>query len=1182
MANRPTVTDQPIPYAAPATQRADFSASTKYVADAVVPISTHQPPPNGRSVRSLARSRAGIGWGVCGLCILVSAIGIIGVVRFAVQEDSLDHSNALAVEALRPGDARSTAIVDAISTPVIEVTRRDERRITRLIGKIMSAATRDDLDRVRSFIDESMFISQLNRSGELDAPLDLVDRLIIRRDFAEVTDGPTPYDNFRLISIKQLNDREVLAYLYAWDDGSADDVSELRWWLARKGDRWFLYDWETIGEGIGEARLYAILCEHQESSGIQNFYKQWEQLAAAMGMEDYHEAERLMLAAQALEVHPLLKDYSALAIGQYWSYLDDWARAKAFFARVQEPDLTPAAILGLAECALRAGEHGDVLRLTERFLSRVGPSPNAIRLRARALERLDRDQDAIDQWILLARLFPDDLDVLNSILALSKPGQDSELESLLEQTSAPAKYAARLAQNIPYGRSYQLEGLARIVANEDGGVAEFFDGIGHQLQYDYPAAAESFAAAVSSADDEELREIFMSRYLHLMTEMGKPIEAYHAVDRSFAFHFITDSYDEGDVTPDHILELVELHAQEEPDEPWLDYYRGDAHVALGQLEEAKRAFSEGLARVDDEDVVAWYREQLQWVQARLPEAILAYRDRRDKRAAFSQLAEHLASSKQFERLAVLAERHRQHEPQDPCLSICSAVMSTEAEDYVAVVESLTKAQVPAEDYYLAQRYDTLLVDALRQTDRWRSYVSEGDDVEARFSRVGQRFSADRRWELLVELISMHKSRGLPHGVRRSWQFRHAVAVADDRKIIEVVEEARNANWAGLDSYWVPEWKEELLRAYVRSERWQDAQALAESLYREHRRVWAPLVLHANRRDTEACEAYLQEISGDPYSYRRAMQDKLMSPLLEDEAFEQLRTKYPAPLQRDHEATTAFILLEQPVSLSAEEISAKLNKTLSDQFDCVSVPGDADRQSFIATGKGATFAITRSGRPLEPSFNNASPTTKDLVARHSEWIAITLVGNWSEDGSSSDAVKGVATSLTPPRALGIYFPAERVLLTEPLATLSRSRTPLKSALREVGYPVSLAQAKGPVETPPHWKRMKESVEMTSEVSAGGNHATYLARVLLSAGPTAEAAWLRVQDVRLSDYGDILLVGEFLVDSQLVAEYTAGAHVLIALGDVHAWRKETSSAETHNRPASGNEELSEKEAQNAIAL
>ena len=171
-----------------------------------------------------------VGGGFLFLCVCFIAATVW---VFSAANRRRDESEQAAVTALQQ-DGKVERIGTAFREPSIQVTADEHRAIAEFIEQVMYTGASEDTQDLLALVSIDGFIKQMERSGE-SKPLTTVERRWIRNNFEQVTWGPESYEQHHIVSIEELNEREVIVYLHAWD--VPENVSQHRWWLIRSGGR---------------------------------------------------------------------------------------------------------------------------------------------------------------------------------------------------------------------------------------------------------------------------------------------------------------------------------------------------------------------------------------------------------------------------------------------------------------------------------------------------------------------------------------------------------------------------------------------------------------------------------------------------------------------------------------------------------------------------------------------------------------------------------------------------------------------------------------------------------------------------------------------------------------------------------------------------------------------------------
>jgi hypothetical protein len=247
---------------------------------------------------------------------------------------------------------------------------------------------------------------------------------------------------------------------------------------------------------------------------------------------------------------------------------------------------------------------------------------------------------------------------------------------------------------------------------------DYYVACAKQLREDHAAAFKMFREMLPRAPQDE-----HDHYVMMMLDAGAqakmPIDAYRAApDASEAFNYLADML-AGSETLDQLRQLLELHRQNKPDDPWLAFYTARSLALSGESAAADAAFAECMKSAD-EHVCSSARSA--WVAARFDsgDAAGAYRDIEPKDETFEQLCNLSIFHERPEALRQVLQLHRESGADERQLLWWDAQLAWLVKDYPRTIELLER--------FLAEHTDSDQSHALDQFIR--SLVRSGQAERA--------------------------------------------------------------------------------------------------------------------------------------------------------------------------------------------------------------------------------------------------------------------------------------------------------------------------------------------------------------------------------------------------------------------------------------------------------------------
>ena len=274
----------------------------------------------------------------------------------------------------------------------------------------------------------------------------------------------------------------------------------------------------------------------------------------------------------------------------------------------------------------------------------------------------------------------------------------------------------------------------------------------------FEAAAELLKPLLHAAAEPQKLGSYANAYLTAMVNAGHPLEAYQTVPEAHEAFRTAANRLLRDRDPVKLDQLVTLHAQRQPDDAWLAYFRAEALLLRGALAEAAAAFEPALAKVSDDQRQSYLDEYL-WCMSQIGQPLEAYRAAPDAAAAFRGLAGWLDDFDHRAALARLLAAHEERAPDDPWLVYYRARLLVLKGRFAEAANTL-QPLLDSDDEELSDRclsqYDMTVSRAGRPLDLYRhapnsrrAFVSTAYDLS---------HAEPPNADVLAEMIALHDAK----------------------------------------------------------------------------------------------------------------------------------------------------------------------------------------------------------------------------------------------------------------------------------------------------------------------------------------------------------------------------------------------------------------------------------------
>ncbi len=310
----------------------------------------------------------------------------------------------------------------------------------------------------------------------------------------------------------------------------------------------------------------------------------------------------------------------------------------------------------------------------------------------------------------------DDREYFESELRTALMRQQKYIDAYRLGDDQSAAFASLAQQN-----SYDPATLAEVAAlhrqsHPSDPWLNFYDATVAERGAQLEAAARLFAQCLAQPDDEELVQVGEGRYLNVMSNLGRHVEALRtAVNKDDAFHRLARQLDNR-AQANEFEALCNEFNRVQPGDIWIEIYRARVDYFRGRYRQAAERLSLYFDDVHADDR-AWL-EQLH-LEARIAEGnpSIGYAAMADKREAFRRLARKYDCPLHRQRLRDMLALHAATDPDDPQVHYNRGRLVVDEQPEQAAEHYLAawKADEPGYSRYLYS-YCPLMVKLGRETE----------------------------------------------------------------------------------------------------------------------------------------------------------------------------------------------------------------------------------------------------------------------------------------------------------------------------------------------------------------------------------------------------------------------------------------------------------------------------------
>ncbi|MGC1273505.1 MAG: hypothetical protein WBC44_07330 [Planctomycetaceae bacterium] len=874
----------------------------------------------------------------------------------------------------------------------------DRRPIDTVFRQIAEACQADDAAAFRQLIDAESCWRSMKESGLIRSLTRGDDRSYAEQVVAAI-EVPAPYERFHIQAVMPgRNPDEVVAYVFAWEEAW---ISEMRWWLVKRGSSWRVSDWESLQIGNRFSRRNAAYVA--EVAGINGHEASVNAVAKAdeaIGENRRRDAARELHKAAAAKVPQLFEAEHTLDIAFGWARAGLTLYEHRVYRAASDDHLqrAPGLLLGWAMTESSAGNFEKCLELIDRYENAVGGGPNVDRTRGDALFALGRFEEAADAYVRLLDDQPDEISLLSDLARRLPPERFDALTSAIRKQSDPLVASLTVAASVA-DRPKALAAIEAVLNESHPESGELFLIRGDRLKAEgaIDDAATAYLAAYDrlppfDEDSDEpppaIRDDAVSRLVMMFCEEDRAADAYdRAPDKQQAFEEITYYDDEYGLEPGRMDEVAARHLAVNPEDPAALVY---AALAAAQEDDADRAV-ELLKQAAAQESEFSYGYQIVPVlvdAGRLDEAQTWVREHPDDVYAFDTLAEHLNEAGEWTTVLEIADALKGDEENGQLTIAVQKAKALAALDRYGEAESLLEATFRQLDEEwqrpnLLDRWYEIATAAGRPPERIAARIGEEAFRQFTLSAVHERdYETAKRLERSWKLHGGTAIDLLPSTVARLWQQN------DHEAIVTAVRGARVENAASTESG--PVLLEQYVRSLIRLNRTDDARQAALPAYESTADATLYAVACVAAKDWDAAAEAVRAL--DDYGRSGLFADDDAGPVIEDAAaFRKTLRREVGDLAG---ATRGVLLLHDPIETDVDELAHRLEEHFGDernvQIEPIELESNANESHLLIRDGGASWIVTFGRDSYLSERATADPASEVLalaIDEHAGWVAV---------------------------------------------------------------------------------------------------------------------------------------------------------------------------------------------------
>ncbi|MCU0876235.1 MAG: hypothetical protein MUF06_00380 [Pirellulaceae bacterium] len=1121
--------------------------------------------------------------------VAVFTVGIWGLATILASKQNGAAGPDNLVEHWETPAERLENISQAMAASEPGCSGAERRDLQRFFARLESALHSGDEESWRKCVDLNLLVQRIAAHPVAQADRSFRSSRIKSRLDYELT----PLELAGRLSILRVErgKRDDHLLVYTLDEGYDEQLYVYRWWLARSGRQWRLFDYDRIDYGQSLAGSWAMSDAIAADPNQYNYTRLYEAIDAVsethLAGPRYVRADssygstlpgQPLFAVADLPQPELVHDLTRLDLAWQFFWQNEPRDALRMCQQVERPEECAGVYLVRAQAARNLNQFEQSLAAAQEYANLVGETPDALAELARALEHLKRPEEAAEKWLRVLQKAPDCDEALDEFLRLARRGQFPALREVLLRSREPQEKARRYAENaLTFDRYAAHEWLIQFVHQEAPGSALDLSLEGALLESleEYEAAADRFLKASQLEWLPAKQEAYFNRYLRTMVDLGQGGQAFRAAaDPKESFELLANDLEEeleyqwefSDL--DKFGPVIAAYRECMPADPRGDYYAGIILLRAHRWAEAEVCFEQAAGKDADE----WLSQQITERRAeagyRRGNMLPSYHKLGRTSEVFHALAGVCHQDEAWPALRELITEHRLHQPNDAWIDYYLALEAAGREAYGEAAEALARAKrAGGEEFDLAWLRNHYLVEA----GEMHEALQQADDREGTFVQIASQLESRGEWRKLLRLAE------LPAAANLSTQkSRRLLALFELGKYYDFLEAARPQideafhKGVGFD----PQLFANTVRAQLRVGQFDEARELAARVQQERGdRTPQVMVLLAERnfealRELLEDETLVESLLASGLHHDPELESLLMSLELAD-----VRRGWTLPVPYEVGSGRLVLWLRDFVPFpTAAALENDLMQAASTDVDAVPIPravGSSAASFRLATSRG-TMIVTFGAAPYQDCHPAAKGLSAELSAacdQAGSWIAIDfprpapglrgeiletwacrLVCEWARSPEWGE------NSIV---AIGGYRNGHHRLATmkeETMEELRRGEFLARGSGAEL-YDLEVFDTdrtrRGDLNLLPPPARREARAKLVDDLFEGNPPHLEFACELMR-GAAVERVWLQGIRAENADYYT-LLEGRMLSDSQLWPHLTAGTIVEIGMHELRAIRE-----------------------------
>jgi len=1129
-----------------------------------------------RSEQKKKISPALIGAIVIGCVVSLSAIGMIAYVAF----DRLAGVTVAGRRSQATLNSESNRIFSEFDSqdplknlPPDEQPVHDE--IIEFLSRLEKFSESPAPAAVADIVDLKRMAERVELTGGL-ADWNYVDKVQLRSQLVEFAVDDIEPGSITLAGFARVSDDPLTRVAYVWvvDPQSGEEV-EVRLWLApAKDGQWKLYDWARLDIGMAESEEVGIYCRYHESNRLDSYYALSDHLVHADGLieaGDYAAAAKQLKLAESTAVVTEFVDFCHLLTAYRWQQMNDYKNARACFEKIRHPEQTPGAFFGLMNCA----EHDDpvfALQNAIQYEECVGPGVDLCSRKARLLERLERQEEAMHDWQKVLRIDANNANALGALLKHFADDRKRELEPYLERTDDPVATAISLVNYRSVedrsGRAFLIDFISS--REPDSGRTEAAVAQSLWIDGHIEQAAEHYEAAMKQEQNDDDREQYASSYLDLMNRMGRVLEALDRVTvKDDAYDYLIYSEDEGDIvlSGEDYQEITRRYLNEYPQNGWAVYYRAAALNRIDKSAETLELLQNYLdspdRKSDEEDEYLDSSIQSLLVSVQLEAGLDVVKLLNDSPENFSTLAASTTANGHWTDVEALITAGTSISVNEVDLLHLQGQLAIHEQRWDDAISAGLAAnnliQNDSQKSHMSWEFDRLLQTAYLNSDQWDRYYDGHSDKRQVFGILARELMMRRDWSTFRKLADKHR-RILPTDPQvPQWLSEIEWFQSDYQACAKSCETALKLAKDDI-GHEISDWQlsrvhKRRLACLLHLKQYAEAKRVAQQSFKEEQDPIPLAIVAAARKDVAATRRLAFEAFEQNGSLHDLYQHPQTSEFILGEEFGDFREQIPVELSYINDLDKAVFLFDKTPVLEANAISQILKEITPDERAVVETfnsMGANVRSAFVVRLRDYYIQlVTIDSKDYDWEVEHHAPQVASFIAENRGRLVISRGGLSRHENHDFPLFRKLAQRLAA-GANGAIVSSNWKFRFAPFDSAELNHWFRTDYLPPAQFP---------------YVRLK--TDRANKVQLSGEFTQTLRELVMSKSADAheglevqckfgsphlgETIWIEVHDARHESYGHCQFTGVLKSTSKLWPTMRAGLNVTIGAWNIEAWRQ-----------------------------